>query len=193
MRLFFPGVLLFILAGCFWESYSPDFDNKDKPGELVVIWDQVVANNTIERSSWVTSHSEKLKKLTRHLDTQSWQSSTVLPACHSTRIILRMNSGKVWEICQSIGKTKTFKIFDRQDHGWSGWISWSDAFLLELASMIEAEKNISIDLSKEYRTEIRLGELQKVVPHSTQELLKKYPGYPEIIWNKNKEKFEYAK
>ena len=57
---------------------------------------------------------------------------------------------------------------------------------------IESEISSSIDLTKEYRKEIMAGTLDKVIPSATLEQLKLYPGYPEMIWNKDKQKFEYA-
>ena len=85
-----------------------------------------------------------------------------------------------------------FKMFKRNNNGWSGKINWSDNFLQKLTSMIESESSYSIDLTKDHRTAISSGALHKIVPDTTQDFLNEYPGYPEMIWNQNSKKFEYS-
>ncbi len=192
MRIFLLIWATLMLSGCFWESNPPDLNTKDHPKKLAVIWDQKISKDAIERSSWVTNDKARLEKLMSDLDTQSWKSASVLPTCHSTRIILEMKSGKIWEICRSSGQPMIFRMFDRNNRGWSGQIDRSDAFLDDLAQMIESETGLSVDLSAEYRRAISKGTLHKIIPNSTQQILDKYPGYPESIWNADLRKFEYS-
>ena len=191
MRIFLLIWATISLSGCFWVSSPPDLNNQDQPKKLVVIWDQIISKDTIERSAWLTTDKARLQKLVQFLDTKTWKSSTVLPSCHLTRIILTMESGKIWEICQSTGTKKRFRMFDRNDRGWSGSINWSNTFLQALTTMIESESGYPINLTIEHRKAISNGTLHKVIPIGTQELLDDYPGYPEQFWNKNTHKFEY--
>tara|TARA_R110002073_G_C9113883_1_gene549953 strand:- start:61 stop:339 length:279 start_codon:yes stop_codon:yes gene_type:complete len=92
-----------------------------------------------------------------------------------------MKSSHIWETCQRLGKTKKLKIFNRNDRAWSGWISWSDAFVQALTFMIESEIDSSIDLTKEYRKKIMTGKLDKVMLSATLKQLNIYPGYPKLI------------
>ncbi len=193
MRLLLLFITLVTLTGCFWKSSPPDLNNDDRPIKLVVLWDRVISDERLERSSWSTTDEDRLASLTALLDTESWKSSSVLPVGHSTRIILTMRSGKIWEICQSTGKNRSLKMFDRHDRGWSGRVDWSDAFLQELTSTIESETGYPVNLSKEYRQAISNGTLVRTVAHATQKQLNSYPGYPEMIWNKAEKKFEYAR
>jgi len=182
-----------ILTGCFWKSGPPDLINKDKAIKLVVLWDRVISDEVVERTGWSTTREDQLEKITSLLDTKSWKSSSVLPVGHSTRIILSMRSGKIWEISQRAGENRSLRMFDRNDRGWSGRVDWSEAFLDELTAMIESELKTPIDLSKEYLEAISNGTLSRTVPAATQELLNMYPGYPEKIWNERSRQLEYAK
>lgn len=190
----FLVIAILALSGCFWMSSPPDLNNKDQINKITVIWDQKNSDNTITRSAWTSKDRIKIAKAVQHLDIESWGSSTVLPEGHSTRIILSMQSGKIWEVVISMGSEKNLlKLFDRNDRGWSGWINWSEQFIAELSGMIESEKKITIDLMSEYRVSIRKGTLIKSVPMETREILNEFPGYPEIIWSKEKQRFIYAK
>ena len=192
MRVLMLVATALVLTACFWNSDPPDLSNNDEPSSLVVIWDRVIVNDVIERSVWLTSDEVKLKKIVRHLDTKSWLSSSVLPSGHLTRIILTMKSGKIWEISQSTKNSKSLKMFNRNDRCWSGHINWSEEFLRELTLMIESETGWSVDLTTEHREAIVNGALKKVITNTAQKQLDIYPGYPEIVWNKGKQKFEYT-
>lgn len=184
--------MMFLLAGCFWKSSLPDLNDNDSPNKLVVIWDRVVSHDTLERSSWSTTNEEQLARLTRLMDTKSWESASVLLAGHSTRFIITMNSGKIWEVAQRRGEKNSLSLFNRRDRGWSGWIRGSGPFLRELSSMIEADAGYPVELTKEYHDSIRSGAMKKVIPRATQDQLNLYPGYPELIWKTEKQDFEFA-
>ena len=180
-----------MLSGCFWESSPPDLNTKDHPEKLAVIWDQKISKDIIERSSWITTDKALLNKLVSDLDTKSWRSTSVLPTCHPTRIIFEMQSGKIWEICRSFAQPMVFGMYDRNNRGWAGQIKRPDVFLENLEHMIESQTGLSIELFAEYRSLISDGTLHKIIPNTTYEILKEYPGYPEEIWNADLKRFEY--
>jgi len=181
----------FLLSGCFWKSSPPDLSAGDTAAKLTVIWDQRVSEDTIRRESWHTIDPAILERLVPTLDTRAWTSSTVLPACHPTRYILKMQSGRIWEICQGFDQPTQFAMFDRTNPGWSGHIPRPQAFLTALARRIEADKGFTVDLLAEYRTAIRTGAVSKIVPDDTWAVLKEYPGYPEVVWNTAEKRWEY--
>lgn len=191
MRKMILILAVFMLGGCFWVSSEPDLGMNDRAVKMVVLWDRKVSDQALIRSAWETSNRETLEKLTGLLNTASWTSNTLLPKGHSTRIILAMESGKVWEIVQSDRK-RNLKMFERGDRGWSGWIDWSDSFLQSLANEIQKEQAIFPDLQSEYLKQIGEGSMTKTVSPEAQEQLSRYPGYPEMVWNSVAEKWEYA-
>ncbi len=189
-RLLFLTALL--LSGCFWESSPPDFQVNDFPLRLTVIWDQPVTEQELKRLYWLTEDKSRLKRLMQGLDSASWRSTSVLPTCHPTRFILEMHSGKVWELCRGFAQSGVFGVFDRKDRGWAGQIDRPDDFLQQLMSMMASDTGLSIDLFAEYLGAIREGSKRRTVPPATRKILSRYPGYPELVWNKDLGRFEYS-
>lgn len=195
MRLRQFTTLLFIatLSGCFWVSSPPDLTTANAPAELVVIWDQQVAPDRLERKAWRTTEHEALRQLTAALDTSSWQSSSVLPRAHGTRIILRLESGRVWEIVMPTGRKPRFGMFDRGDTGRAGSIAYSSAFVQTLTRMIEAQSDGPVDLGKEHWREIAKGTLTRTRSPAAQTQIDRYPGFPEVVYHAKSKSFEYAR
>ena len=193
MRFVLIFVLSCSLCGCFWTSPPPDLNDKDRVTKLVVIWNQIDSDNRLHRLAWSTTQASEIRAHVQLLTTTSWTSTSVLPAGHSTRIILTMRSGKVWEILPSNGSKKLLKMFDRNDRGSSGWIHWSDPFIAKLQSTLNTQTGASVDLVSEYHDAIKRGEIEQVISDAAYVQLKNYPGYPEINWNETTKEFEYAK
>ncbi|MEM7249789.1 MAG: hypothetical protein AAF493_00105 [Pseudomonadota bacterium] len=203
LRLLTVLFMVGLLAGCFWQSPNPDFADTDAPIRMVVLWDAVPPNPTaptdspplpakdVVRHGWETDEQALLAPLVARLNTDAWQSSSVLPAGHATRIIVTMQSGKVWELVQSAGQQRRLHMFDRTDRGWSGWLPPSNAFLDALETAIEADVAQSVDLRADHRWALKEGG-QRRLTAIAKRALTEFPGYPEIIWDRASQTFAYA-
>ncbi len=184
-------LIALLLQGCFWVSSPPDLHKEDQVVKLTVIWDHQISPDTFRREAWSTTDRAILDAVVPLLDTREWMSMTVLPACHPTRYIFQMRSGKIWEMCQGFDHPERFRMFDRTDRGWTGQIPRPQAFLDALTKKIQAEQDFPVDLNAEYSMAVVEGKMHKITPKATWAVLNEYPGYPETVWNPKTKKFEY--
>ena len=116
----------------------------------------------------------------------------MLSAAHSTRINVTMHSGKIWEIVLRTGSKPAFRLFQRTDTGYTGSIPWSDAFIEALTAQVQSRAADPVDLAREHRATIMAGSAKRKVSDAARKQLGRFPGYPEMLWNRETQKFEYA-
>lgn len=178
-------VLCLGLLGCsrFWESPPPDWIS-DPPAEITVIWDKPVSNSEVEQTTWTTTNRADVVAISGLVDTQSWESSSILTRSHPTRILLMTGVGEKWEI-HLVSNPDKLSIFNIGDPGRSGRISAQTGLVDALTRMIATATGQPIDLRTDFSKDIYNGKVVRRIPDATRKQLVRF-FYPSPHFLKGK-------